>query len=193
MQTGATLFVANHVSWADITVLGARMDGLFVARADLAKWPLIGALARRAGTLFVARDRPGSAGAQVDALGAQLGAGRDLVLFAEGTTSLGETVLPFRTALFGAAWSAARVQPVLIAYFDAEGRALSVEDRRRIAWIDDDRLLEGVDRVAGSQWTAHVEFLPPLDPRNYAGRKQLADTVRSAIIEAQATLAKRVE
>lgn len=134
------LVAANHVSWIDIVALGSALDAGFVAKAEVAAWPLIGPLARRYGCLFVARE---SRSAVLDLAAAMEGYPRDagLVLFPEGTTD-GTGLLPFRSSLFIAPsrrWP--KVQPVTILYRDRRGQPLSPEALRRVAWIGDDALL----------------------------------------------------
>jgi 1-acyl-sn-glycerol-3-phosphate acyltransferase len=92
---GPTLFVANHVSYLDIVVLGSLVDATFVAKSEIAVWPLIGLLARIGRTVFIHRRAAYCAG-QCDALAARLEAGQSLILFAEGTSSDGGRVLPSR-------------------------------------------------------------------------------------------------
>ena len=139
-KASGTFYVSNHISWADIAVLGSLLDARFVARADLAGWPLAGWLARRHGTIFVERARPGDSRSQADAIATALASGHNVLLFAEGTTSDGSGVLPFRPALFAAAIAARRVQPVALAYRDACGSVLPQHRQRAIAWIGEDGL-----------------------------------------------------
>jgi 1-acyl-sn-glycerol-3-phosphate acyltransferase len=136
------LFVSNHVSWGDIFVLGSAFPASFVAKADVARWPVLGWLIARHGTIFVDRTRRSEVGAQRDAIGARLQSGDSIFLFPEGTSSDGRQVLPFKSALFAsAARSGARVQPVTIVWTLVGGRPIDETNRRRIAWIDDMLLL----------------------------------------------------
>lgn len=86
--TGSTLLVANHVSYLDIVILGSLVDAGFVAKAEVARWPLIGLIGRIGGTIFVERRTSCSAG-QRDQIARRLAVGDDLILFAEGTSSDG--------------------------------------------------------------------------------------------------------
>ncbi|MFN3920516.1 MAG: lysophospholipid acyltransferase family protein [Methylohalobius sp.] len=113
----AALVVSNHISWLDVVVLGAQAPFTFVAKSEVANWPLIGFLARRSGTLFVARASLRAASDLVQAVGAQLKAGKRVVVFPEGTTTCGETVLPFSHAVFQAvSGSGFPIQPVALTY-----------------------------------------------------------------------------
>lgn len=111
------LWVANHASWLDVVVLGAQAPLTFVAKSEIAVWPVIGFLARRTGVLFVERDRPSRSGGTVDAMAERLRRGQTLLLFPEGTTTRGAQVAKFHSTLFQAALDASvSVQPVAISY-----------------------------------------------------------------------------
>jgi lyso-ornithine lipid O-acyltransferase len=184
-----TLFIMNHISWADIAVMLTLLDADFVARADMQHWPVIGRLARRFGPVFVDRTRKRGSGRQVEAIRARLASGRSVILCAEGTTSLGESILPFRTSLFAAADSACVVQPLVLAYLAPDGSALPPRRQRAVAWIDDDDLLTGAARVAREHTLAQVTFLPPVAAST--DRKALAETIRHAMLVAYAAALNR--
>lgn len=190
-ETGGTLFVANHLSWVDIVALGSALDAAFVARSDLARWPLVGRLARRRGTLFVKRDRRFESLPQIEAIRAALQRGRDVILFPEGTTSDGSTILRFRSTLLAAADAARRVQPVAIVYLTKDGDPLDAARQRTIAWVGADRLAAGLVRVAADDWRAVLSFETPLDPARFPCRKALAAAARTAIAARYAALANR--
>jgi len=116
------LAVANHVSWSDVLVLGSVSPAAFVAKSDVRGWPVLGALAALQPTLFIERTKRGSAAVQVAAVARALARGR-VVMFPEGTTGDGSSVLPFRSALLAAARGRA-LRPVAIRY----------RERRRGAW-----------------------------------------------------------
>ena len=97
-----TLYVCNHISYLDIEVLGSRVPGSFVAKAEVATWPFFNVLARAQRTIFIER-RSGKTSASRDQMMKRLDTGDNLMLFPEGTSSDGTRVLPFRTALFGVA------------------------------------------------------------------------------------------
>jgi len=101
---GGVLFVSNHTSWTDIPLLGAELNGVFVAKSEVSRWPLLGALARLDGVLFVDRERIQQSGGQAAAIADRLHRGDGVILFPEGTTSDGHTMLPFKTSL----WSCSR-------------------------------------------------------------------------------------
>lgn len=110
------LLVSNHISWSDIPILGSLAPIRFLSKAEVGQWPVIGWLARQAGTLFIRRG--GGQVRQVKAqISANLEAGETVLVFPEGTTSPGLTVLPFHGLLLKAAVeSGCPIQPITIAY-----------------------------------------------------------------------------
>jgi 1-acyl-sn-glycerol-3-phosphate acyltransferase len=185
----ATLFIVNHISWADIPVTLALLDADFVAKSDMLNWPLIGWLARELNPVFVARDQRLGSIDQVEAIRTRLRAGRSIILCPEGTTSVGSTILPFRTSLLAAADAAEVVQPVVITYLAPSGSALSADRQREVAWIDDDELTTGLVRFAREKTLARVDFVAPVQPGT--DRKRLAELVRSQMLLVQAAALNR--
>lgn len=188
-RRGATLFVANHISWSDIAVLGGLLDADFVARDDIVGWPLLGPLARRVAPVLVARERRLGSGTQVDAIRDRLRAGRSVILFAEGTTSDGEDVLRFRSSLLAAGDCADAIQPVMLRYLAIDGSALTPRRMREIAWIGDDAFLANVRALVREPVRARVAFLEPIADR--ANRKLVATAARAAIRAAYAAAPNR--
>ena len=139
------LVVSNHVSWTDICVLGSRLDVTFISKAELSKWPLVGFLSRLQRTVFIEREARRKSGEQASEIAQRLGEGDAMILFAEGTTSDGTVILPFKSTLFGAAnmalaeGTAERVyiQPVSIAYTHLQGIAMGRRQRAVASWIGD--------------------------------------------------------
>lgn len=136
---------ANHVSWTDISVIGSRCDVSFIAKADMAAWPVMGWLARLQRTIFIERDRWRTSGKQAGEIAQRLADGEAVVLFAEGTTGDGNVVLPFKSTLFGAATKAISegavdkvyIQPLTIAYTRVHGLPMGRQHRPLAAWIGD--------------------------------------------------------
>lgn len=142
--SGPVLIVSNHLSWMDICVIGSVMPVHFIAKSDVAGWPVFGTLARLQRTVFVDRTRRmATAGAAQD-MSARLNDGAALVLFAEGTTNDGQRMLPFRSALVGAAQTAAGegdahapLQALTVAYVSKAGLPLARAELPEIAWHGD--------------------------------------------------------
>src|SRR5213078_2211372 len=97
------LLVSNHLSYLDIVVLSSIRPCVFVAKRDVARWPLFGWLAHAAGTIFVDRQRPLASAFAVNRIHAAIATGLPVVLFPEGTSSDGATVLPFKSSLLESA------------------------------------------------------------------------------------------
>jgi len=136
------LLIANHASWQDILLLGGTMPISFVAKSEVAEWPVIGKLAKLGGTLFIDRTRRHAAGTTKNEMQERLESGGSIVLFPEGTTNDGNQVLPFKSSLFGASQleidgKPVKVQPVSIAYQKVWGLPMSRERRTLFAWPGD--------------------------------------------------------
>jgi len=185
---GPTLYVSNHCSWLDIPVLMAQMDSRFVAKAELARWPIFGLFARLGGTIFVGRKRAGNAD-DAHAMAESLRAGHGLVLFPEGTTSDGARVLPFRTTFFAAADHAARVQPVTIVYDRMGWLPTCRRDRPVFAWYGDMQPMTHLWRLLRRRGArATVVFHEPFAPELLPDREQLAAEAARIIATSAATL-----
>ncbi len=114
---GPVLIASNHVSWLDIVVLSAVAPLSFIAKREVNRWPFFGSLARLQRTVFVHRDKRHETGNSRDEMQERFKASDILVLFPEGTSSDGHSVLPFKSAFFGAAeYEGVLVQPVSLAY-----------------------------------------------------------------------------
>nr|WP_281503020.1 lysophospholipid acyltransferase family protein [Ancylobacter crimeensis] len=139
------ILAANHVSWLDILVLGSCVPLGFVAKSEIGRWPGIGLLARLQRTVFVDRSSRTDTGRVNREIAARLAEGDPVVLFAEGTSSDGNRVLAFRSALLGATREAmdgaggggALVQPVALAYVAQGGIPLGRQRRPLVAWYGD--------------------------------------------------------
>src|SRR4051812_32126637 len=97
------LIVANHSSWLDISIITSLAPVVFVAKSEIARWPFFGLLAKLQRTVFVERDRRQKTGEVNAQIAQRLAEGDPVLLFGEGTAGDGNRVLPFRTALIGAA------------------------------------------------------------------------------------------
>jgi lyso-ornithine lipid O-acyltransferase len=173
------LFVSNHVSYADITVLGSLIAGSFIAKTEVAGWPLFGWLAKLQRTVFVDR-RVRSTVSQRDSLTARLAAGDALILFPEGTSSDGNRILPFKSALFSAAEAMQAIapvviQPVSIAYTRLDGIPLGRLLRPFFAWYGTAELAPHLWNMIGlGTVEVVVEFHPLTWFADCGSRKALA-------------------
>ena len=142
---GAVLIVSNHTSWLDIPVLSAVAPVSFVTKKQVGTWPFVSWLAKLQRSVFIDRERRQASGEAAADIKSRLDAGDAIVLFPEGTSSDGNGVLPFKSALFGALWPSGDdvppaqvlVQTVAIVYTHVRGLPLSRADRPRIGWYGD--------------------------------------------------------
>lgn len=175
-----TLFVSNHVSYFDIMVYGSIIPGSFVAKAQVARWPLFGWLAKLQRTIFVER-RGHRSLASRDDMATRLARGCNLILFPEGTSNDGNRVLPFKSSLLSVAeqplnGQALVIQPVSIAYTRLDGVPMGGYLRPLIAWYGDMDLASHLWIAAGlGIVTVVVEFHAPVVIDDFASRKDLTD------------------
>jgi len=176
------LIATNHVSWLDITTLGSVLPVSFIAKSEVSGWPVVRTLARLQRTVFVDRTRRQQAGAATEAIAQRLGRGDTMVLFAEGTTGDGNQVLPFRSALIGAAGAVAgpgptTVQPVAIVYTRRSGLPVGRADNPDIAWYGGMDLVPHFRRLLGSgPIDAVVSFGEPIAFDAERDRKRVAES-----------------
>ncbi len=182
---GGVLFVANHLSWADIPVLGSRILAAFVAKAEVAGWGPVGWLSTLARTVYVDRERRQATGAAKNAIVDRLAAGENVILFPEGTNSDGIAVLPFKSALFAAIEDDDFViQPVTIAYTRLNGMPITRERLPDIAWIGDTALMPHLLAFMSlGKVRAELAFHPPVRRADFGDRKALAQHCHDVIAE----------
>ena len=193
------LFVCNHTSYLDIPILGSLIRGSFVAKAEVAGWPLFGLLAKLQRTVFVERRRS-QVGKHMDAIGQRLDAGERLILFPEGTTGDGNRILSFKSALFASAQKQVRgrdvaVQPVSVAYARFSNLPMDRETRPLYAWYGDMDLLPHMwEMLKGGVVTVVVQFHPVTTITEAGGnRRALAGFCESVVREGHsAALAGRL-
>ncbi len=177
--------VANHCSWLDIYVLNAADRITFVSKAEVARWPLVGLLARATGTLFIRRARA-EALAQKAQIEKRLASGQRLLFFPEGTSTDCLRILPFKSSLYEAFLTKAQsadpwLQPVCVVYRPPPGCPPCF-----YGWWGDMALLPHLLKVLAQPRRGEVEvqFLAPLRVSDHACRKALASASEAAIREA---------
>ena len=153
------LILSNHVSWLDVSVISALSPVVFVTKSEVAGWPVFGWLAKLQRTVFINRQARHQTGAATREIAGRLLGGDAVVLFAEGTSSDGTRVLPFRSALVGAVHHALgnsahhasiTVQPMSVAYIGFGGVPIGRALRERVAWYGDADLMPHLARVLAS-------------------------------------------
>lgn len=187
-QARPTLFVANHASYLDIPILSAVTEGCFVAKSEVASWPLFGWLAKLQRSVFIDRRARRSADHR-DAIRDRLQIGDPLILFPEGTSNDGVRVLPFKSALFSAADYAFNgkpviVQPVSVAYLTLDGMPLGRFYRPFLAWYGDMEMGSHLWTMLGLGTVGvAVVFHPPVTLPMFGSRKALAEHCHRAVSE----------
>jgi 1-acyl-sn-glycerol-3-phosphate acyltransferase len=186
---GSVLFAANHVSYLDIPVLAGLLDATFVAKSEVAGWPLLGLLCKWGRTVFINRSAA-EAKAQTRMLRERLGRGESLVLFPEGTSTDGSGVVAFNSALFNIAENLPGgtnlvVQPISIAYVRTlDGTPLVGPLTELYCWYGDATLLPHLTRVFGLDGAiVEVRFHTAIPVGEGTNRKHLARRCHAAVVE----------
>lgn len=178
-----TLFIANHSTYVDILVLGTFIPARFVAKQEVAKWPVMGWLATNQGTIYIDRNRNAIAEG-TEKLIEFLDKGESLILFPEGTTSDGCRILPFGSSFFDVAVKKnLDIQPVTVTYAGWDRLPMPRYMRKLCGWFSPD-----VDLVSHlwslAQWgtvQVVVDLHPPLKAQDFSSRKELAQASFQAV------------
>jgi 1-acyl-sn-glycerol-3-phosphate acyltransferase len=181
------LFIANHVSWHDIPILGGIMGTAFVAQDGVAKWPVIGWLAKLNRTIFISRTDKKNVANQIAELREAFEQNWSVTLFPEGTTSDSTGLLPFKQSLFESLAPPPKpmlVQPVLLDFGDAGPD---------IAWLGEETGWESAWRAftRPGSYAVNVYFLEPFDPSSFGERKQLCAEARQRLLAAMDKVRER--
>lgn len=187
------LLVSNHTSWLDIPVLSAVAPVSFVAKSEVGRWPFVSALARLQRTVFIDRTKRVAVGETANEMAERLAQGDTLVLFAEGTSTDGNRVLPFKSSLFAAAKPSGKtnapdasvvVQTVAIVYARVHGVPLGRADRPLVGWYGDmDMQSHAWQLLQAGPLDVVIRISPPVPLEDYAGRKELAGKTEAAVRE----------
>ncbi len=185
----AVLFVSNHCSWADILAIGSVAPIAFVSKIEVGRWPLVGAAARLQKTVFVDRSRRSQTGDSIAEMVQRLASGVSVVLFAEGTSSDGNRVLPFRSALIGAvreagarAESGVLIQPMSICYTALSGIPMGRQHRPLIAWYGDTDFMPHFKAfLSRATIDVVISYGEPIAADASTDRKVLARQVEAAV------------
>jgi lyso-ornithine lipid O-acyltransferase len=178
------LLVANHTSWLDIPVLSAVAPVSFVAKKEVGGWPFVSSLARLQRSVFVDRSRRSAVGQATNEILSRLASGDTIVLFAEGTSSDGNRVLPFMTSLFAAAKPSGRsatqapdavVQTLSVVYTRLHGIPLGRADRPKVGWYGDMEMTSHAwELLKAGPLDVTIRVGPPVPLASFADRKELA-------------------
>jgi len=190
LEKGQVFYVFNHLSYLDIPVIGGLLNASFIAKKEVRSWPVFGFLARLQQTAFIDRARR-SARQGSDQVSEYLERGRNLILFAEGTSTDGRSVWPFKSSLFGLIGQAPSgpvlLQPATIRIVSVGGKPPETQNLRDLyAWhIKMDAPLPAhLWRFARSRGAhIHIMFHPPLKASPQDDRKELARQCHKIVAE----------
>lgn len=180
------LVVANHVSWLDIPVLSAVAPLSFIAKKEVGTWPFVASLSRLQRTVYVDRTRRAAVGQVASEMSRRLASGDVLVLFAEGTSTDGNRVLPFKTALLAPAFTEGSdqlvVQTLSLAYTRLHGIPLGRADRSLVGWYGDMEMTSHAwALLKAGPLDARIVIGEPIPIAAFDGRKALAVHAEQAV------------
>jgi lyso-ornithine lipid O-acyltransferase len=204
VRDAPVLVIANHVSWLDIPVISAVAPVSFVAKKEVAGWPFVSALAKLQRSVFVDRERRAKVGDTTNEIVARLQSGDAIVLFAEGTSSDGNRVLPFKTSLFAAAIPSGPpprssatsatlaampqprtpvvVQTLSIVYTRNHGLPLGWAGRRALGYYGDIGMGDNAWHVlSGGPLEATIRISEPVSLDTFKDRKALAKWAETTV------------
>ena len=173
-------FVANHISWVDILALAGASGTAFVAKAELATAPVVGWLASLNRTVFVKREHRMGVAEQINALKEALVDNWSVTVFPEGTTTDGQSLLPFKTSMLSVLEPpppGVLVQPVILDYGPVA---------EWIGWIGEEGGLNNAKRVLSRKgsFPVRLHYLEPFSPEDFKGRKAISIEARRRIEDA---------
>lgn len=180
------IFISNHLSYLDIPVIGSMLKASFVAKGDVANWPVFGFLSRLQQTAFISRAKS-TLGNDKNNLESMLKDGRSMIIFPEGTSTDGRTVVPFKSSLFSIAlgddgtdiW----LQPMTLSIVNVNGQIPDDQNIRDLyAWYGDMTLVPHLSAFGKSRGaTIKMTFHPPFRARATPDRKILARNCYEAV------------
>jgi len=170
------LWTANHISWMDIAVIGSQGSG-FLSKAEVRKWPIIGWLGEKGGTVFIERGGKNASQIAAKAIAKHIQNGDNILVFPEGTTHSGEDVKRFHARIFAPALDhQLMVQPIALKYLDKDGQR-----HPKAAWNNQSFIGNLMGVLAQPSIHVVLTFLPMLDSRQFSERKKLAETIEQQI------------
>lgn len=194
-EGGGIIIASNHVSWLDILTVSSVGPISFIAKKQVGTWPFFGLLARLQETIFVERERRQKTAEQRDVIKERLAKGDVIVLFPEGTSSDGNRVLPFKSALLSAAEGkikdertgeekAIRVQPMSVAYTKIQGLPMNRDYRPFFAWYGDMDLVPHLwDAVRLGPIDCEITLHPSMTVESVGSRKAMTVACEKAVTD----------
>ncbi|HET8707599.1 MAG TPA: 1-acyl-sn-glycerol-3-phosphate acyltransferase [Pseudomonadales bacterium] len=162
------LFVSNHISWIDIPVIGSKLPAYFLSKEEVRRWPLIGALAAGAGTLFIKRGN-GKTHAAAQSMAAHIRQGRSILFFPEGTTTNGQSIRTYHHKLFACVAEETPVHVIALRYLDQSGQPCEIAP-----FIGDDEFVAHLlrllrqDKIAVELVLSAPQYRTQQDDRRFA-------------------------
>jgi 1-acyl-sn-glycerol-3-phosphate acyltransferase len=172
-----TLFLSNHISYLDVFVLGRYVPGFFIAKSEVAGWPILGWLAKAQNTLFFERSSK-KVRHQMNIMSEHFNKKGNLILFPEGTSTNGEYVVPFKSSLLQSVESSSEevyIQPISLAYTDYKNTAMTRDIRDQYAWYATMPFASHFFNVLGmGRATVVITFHKPVMLSEFESRKACA-------------------
>lgn len=190
VQDRPVLIVSNHISWTDIIAIGASANVTFVAKKEIEKWFFVGFMADLQRTLYVDRNRRHDAKRTTGEMAKRMADGGAVLLFAEGQSDIGTHVLPFRSALVGAAQQAMMeagakevlIQPLTVSYTRLQGLPVSRTERSLIAWIKSKSVKQNIREIlTGGVKEVTLAFGTPMPLTHGADRKAVTKAAETEV------------
>ena len=172
------LLVSNHLSYLDIFAISAVTPAVFVSKAEVRRWPLFGWLAARAGTVFIERERRTHVGAVNREIAAALADGALVVVFPEGTSSNGETILPFRSSLLEPALAGGHDIATACVHYELAGG----DAKQEVCYWGDHSFFPHLLNLLGKK-SIHATLRFGKFHRTTDDRKELAKQLHAAVSE----------
>lgn len=180
------LFLSNHISYLDIFILGRCIPGHFIAKSDVANWPVLGPLAKVQNTLFFER-KGRKINAQLSVMYKHFDEGGNLILFPEGTSTEGTHVEPFKSSLLSALESSSTpvtIQPITIAYTHYDQKPIQQCERDAFAWYGEMPFASHFFKALGmKQCRVVVEFHEVVSLEDFDCRKRCAEYCQRQVAE----------
>lgn len=179
------VYLGNHVSYFDVQVLGGLVEGTFIAKKDIESWPFFGLMGKMGQTIYMSRN-PADAAKESQMLEERLKQPSPIIIFPEGTSSNGESVLPFKSSLFQLFLNKdITIQPFTVSIMSVEGKVpVTAEMRDRYAWHGDMDLIPHLwDFVKSKGATVKVTFQNPIATHSFKDRKLLCDACYAGVVK----------
>lgn len=180
------LIVSNHMSYIDIMILSSVMPCVFVTSVDMHETPFLGPMAEMGGSIFVERRNRGQIDRDIGVMSQALRDGLNVVVYPEGTSTNGQTLLPFKKSLLMSAVESGRdILPVALKYTEVNGQKFGPDVADNVCWYGDMSFAPHLLRVMGlKKLKVHLDFLKPIKVTSDSTRRDLAESAFDAIHEA---------